>query len=606
MLLLKINEYSNTKVNKNLIDTLKTVKYNQNTSNNNHILLHIKKFDYYIYLTDTLYNFVIYSLLKCYSFICEDESQDYDVKYNQLIDILFEYTDNDGQKIESVVYVNCESIMNVLNSLNKFEILCCNQRLTRIYTYYIHKKLDILQAIHSIYNYFGLPDNTIKELLYKIDLNEQSITLNDLKYSCANMNLKLPILVQMLILYSNEVNYDYKSQNKFLNYLITTIEQEEYENESSRNKTFYLNNYDQASEFEDRSRVTFAQSPVSSITEKMDIDCSDSNTCTNTEEIDAIDMQNRLCELIVKNFEQKQHEELIIKTKNLNLNKQQYDNMLTNEFIDSKLTLQFNTNVITISQKIDFVCDLLYELVKISNINNMEILIKKFFSHQFIYNERLRILIRFLIKYEFKFDNYYLIEMFVDLYVRLDQQLISKQINFEQDELIFGKREYDISNKIQTFFILLLTHQANWSLLDDCVHRLLDKNKKRNFKLNSKIVLDFLWSLIHIPTLWRGMQSTTNFDLYKEESILELNEFEFYCLIDLICDELINVNNRINEIKYLFKKRVQLIIHFLNNNQRMLMLNKLIIYLQNYLCDNNNNNNECYVNSILDFERYNE
>jgi hypothetical protein len=73
-------------------------------------------------------------------------------------------------------------------------------------------------------------------------------------------------------------------------------------------------------------------------------------------------------------------------------------------------------------------------------------------------------------------------------------------------------------------------------------------------KLNSEIVLDFLWSL-HIPTLWRGMDSVSTLDFYKEESILDLDDNELYCLLDLKCDEILYEKKHFdnNEFKYLLK-----------------------------------------------------
>jgi hypothetical protein len=178
--------------------------------------------------------------------------------------------------------------------------------------------------------------------------------------------------------------------------------------------------------------------------------------------------------------------------------------------------------------------------------------------------------------------------MFIDIYVKLDKQIIKKQIDCEKDELVFGRRYISSgeSTKLQTFMILLLTHQANWNILNDCVHRLLDRNKKKFLKLNSKIVLDFLWSLIHIPSLWRGMESVSYLDLYKEESILDLNDYEIYCLTDLICDEILNETKN-NELKYLFKKRIQLLHHFINNKK--CLIDNLSNYLQLNIIDVINN-----------------
>jgi hypothetical protein len=94
-----------------------------------------------------------------------------------------------------------------------------------------------------------------------------------------------------------------------------------------------------------------------------------------------------------------------------------------------------------------------------TRLNNLENLIKNFYFYtnsSLINSERIWIIIKFFIKYEHEFEkNLSLIEMFIDLYVKLD-----KQIDFVKDELVFGKRF--VSNKLQKFLILLLTHPATW------------------------------------------------------------------------------------------------------------------------------------------------
>jgi hypothetical protein len=566
LLLIKTNEYEDTIENKPLIDTLKTVTYIKNSETNNHILLYHKKTQKYIYLNENLFNLCIYLIVKC-SFINETDQ----IKYETLVEILFQDSTTE--------YINCQSLKSVLSDLNKYELLHCSQNLSHIYTFYITKQLSLNEILTSIHAYYGLPTHIIELLLIKIDINEENLNLNDFKNLCSSLNLKSNALIQILKLYAEDIGYDFKSRNKYLNYLIVSND------ESSRNdfkeiKTFYLNIDESKSEIMDVDQFTAAS---------LDDDL-------------VLKEQNILCDNILRLFEQKQHEQLIIKTKNLKLNNE----LNTNSQLISQLnhlTAQIPNNLQTLNDKLVYLVDLLYEMICKTSLNNLENLIKNFFfytNNSLINSERILIIIKFIIKYEHKFEkNLSLIEMFIDLYVKLDKQIINKQIDFEKDELVFGKRF--VSTKLQTFLILLLTHQATWTILHDCVHRLLDRSKKKFLKLNSKIVLDFLWSLIHIPTLWRGMDSVSTLDLYKEESILDLDDNELYCLIDLICDEILyeKKNCDKNEIKYLFKKRVQLLTHFLNNSNSKCLVGKLSLYLQLDIDDIVNN-------GVFDLNDFNE
>ena len=574
IVLIKTNEYEDTNENKVLLDTLKKVEYVKNSETNSHILLYNTLSQKYVYINENLFNLCIYLILKC-SFI--DNSNE--TKHKNLIEFLL-----------TVEYINCSSLKMVLNELNKYELMHCSTNLSDIYLNYINKVLNFDEAVASIYSYYGLPVHIIKLLLNKIDLNEENLSIDDFNNVCMRLNVKKNSLIEILKLYIEEVEFDFKSTNKFLGLL---IDSEVILDESKNIKTFYLNtNTDESI--------------------NMDVDLEETvlTTSLTDNHLVVIHEQNSLCDNILKLFEQKQHDQLIIKTKNLKLNNEQNSN---SELISQLNHLtQIPANLQTLNEKLVYLVDLLYELTCNTKVNNIEILIKNFFfftNNSLINNERVLIIIKFLLKYEYKFEeNSSIVEMLIDLYVKLDKQIINKQVDFEKDELVFGKRfpcRLQPANKLQTFLILLLTHQANWTILNDCVHRLLDRKKKKNFKLYSKIVLDFLWSLIHIPTLWRGMDSVNKLVLYKEDCILDLNENELYSLIDFICDEILNESksNDVNkelQIKYLFKKRIQLLQHFLNNNKKKkFVVEMLAVYLQLNVTDLMNND-------IFDFNDFNE
>ena len=574
-LVIKANEYENTAENEIQIETLKTVKYIKNSESNSQILFFNKQTQKFVYINENIYNLCIYLTIKS-SFVDISSEK----KCKELVKLLFqEFT---------IEFLNCGSLKMVLTDLNKYELLHCNKNLSEIYVNYINKELDFDETLKSLHSYYGLPSYIVELLLYKIDFNEENTSLNDFNNICFTLKLKPNILIEILKLYAEEVGYDFKASNKYLCYLFASNE------EGATNKdikTFYLNTNDEG---------------------EMDVDC-ESVVSTDlmqqeeeqSVEVTQINEQNTLCDSILKLFEQKQHEQLIIKTKNLKLNSEQTSNaQLISQL--NQLTL-IPSNLQTLNEKLVYLVDLLYELICQSSKNNVESLIRNFFfftNNPFVNTERISIIIKFLLKYECKFEqNVSLIEMFIDLYVKLDKQIITKQLDTEKDELVFGKRylfsssDKTTTTKLQTFMILILTHQANWTILNDCVHRLLDRNKTKFLKLNSKIALDFLWSLIHIPTLWRGMESVSNLDLYKEESILDLNENELYCLTDLICDEILNESG--NQLKYLFKKRIQLLHHFMSNKNKKCLIEKLSYYLQLNIVDFINND-------IFNFNDFNE
>ena len=555
--LIKTNEYED-RVH---IEALKSVEYIKDSETNSQILLFSKNTQKYIYINESLFNLSIYLAIKCS--VIDDSNQ---VKYRKLVEILF--------RDSPIDFVNCGSFKMILSDLNKYELLHCKENLSDIYDNYINRELCFEELLKSINSYYGLPSYIVQLILRKIDLNENNWNLNDFNNTCFQLKLKPASLVEILKLYVEDVDYDYKSINKYLCFLIDSNNSEGGNNKEM--KTFYLNTTNDENN-------------------NMEVDCQSIDVMQGVDEdLGLIDEQNILCDNILKLFEQKQHEQLVIKTKNLKLNSEHTAN--TQLIAQLNHLTQIPANLQTLNEKIVYLADLLYELICQTSKNNLENLVKHFFfftNSPLVNSERTSIIIKFLLKYECKFEqNLSLIEMFIDFYVKLDQQIINKQIDCEKDEFVFGKRYLSTdpatSTKLQTFMILLLTHQANWNILNDCVHRLLDRNKKKFLKLNSKIVLDFLWSLIHIPSLWRGMESVSNFDLYKEESILDLNENEIYCLTDLICDEILNENSN-SQLKYLFKKRIQLLHHFINNKNKKCSVDRLSNYLQLNIVDFINN-----------------
>ena len=183
----------------------------------------------------------------------------------------------------------------ILSDLNKYELLHCKENLSDIYDNYINRELCFEELLKSINFYYGLPSYIVQLILRKIDLNENNWNLNDFNNTCFQLKLKPASLVEILKLYVEDVDYDYKSINKYLCFLIDSNNSEGGNNKEM--KTFYLNTTNDENN-------------------NMEVDCQSIDVMQGVDEdLGLIDEQNILCDNILKLFEQKQHEQLVIKTK---------------------------------------------------------------------------------------------------------------------------------------------------------------------------------------------------------------------------------------------------------------------------------------------------
>ncbi len=197
-------------------------------------------------------------------------------------------------------------------------------------------------------------------------------------------------------------------------------------------------------------------------------------------------------------------------------------------------------------------------------------------------------------------NNRCIIDLLLDYFCHIDPQIIDKQFDLEK-RLLFESRKTIKTNNTkksetismtditQSFLLSLFIHQANWQKLFECVQNLLDKHQFFESNLNPAIMLDFMSSLIHIPEFWKGTESRV-LEKYNEENVLNLNENQICCLIDMIIEEtcISYEKNRIKpndhlildhnenlvkdyedmdlvELKFKMNKRIQLLKHFFKN-----------------------------------------
>ena len=216
-------------------------------------------------------------------------------------------------------------------------------------------------------------------------------------------------------------------------------------------------------------------------------------------------------------------------------------------------------------------------------------------------NDRIVALVESILIYENESsnNNRCIIDLLLDYFCHIDPQIIDKQFGLEK-RLLFESRKKTNNTKTsdiismtditQSFLLSLFIHQANWQKLYECVNNLLDSHKFFESNLNTTIILDFMSSLIHIPEFWKGTESRV-LEKYNEENVLNLNENQICCLIDMIIeetcisyeknkikpksDQLILDHNEnlvkdyedidLVELKFKLNKRIQLLKHFFKN-----------------------------------------
>ncbi|RUS89929.1 hypothetical protein EGW08_002281 [Elysia chlorotica] len=134
--------------------------------------------------------------------------------------------------------------------------------------------------------------------------------------------------------------------------------------------------------------------------------------------------------------------------------------------------------------------------------------------------------------------------LFIDWMSLLDPEIVKTNPELEQ-KLLFARDVKDrkavgsaegASVSSQAHLLALLTHQANWSTLVQCVSRLLQPSNTQ--RLDPSAVLDFLWACGHIPKIWQGREKSTQKVEYKED-VLQLTAPQLTVVVDLIVEEML-------------------------------------------------------------------
>ncbi|GFS14002.1 integrator complex subunit 1, partial [Elysia marginata] len=139
--------------------------------------------------------------------------------------------------------------------------------------------------------------------------------------------------------------------------------------------------------------------------------------------------------------------------------------------------------------------------------------------------------------------------LFVDWMSLLDPEIVHSNPDLEQ-KLLFartvtnrkagkaagGPNHQGASVSSQAHLLALLTHQASWATLVQCVSRLLQPAHAR--QLDPTAVLDFLWACEHIPKIWQGREKSTQKIEYKED-VLRLTFPQLAAVVDLIVEEML-------------------------------------------------------------------
>lgn len=120
----------------------------------------------------------------------------------------------------------------------------------------------------------------------------------------------------------------------------------------------------------------------------------------------------------------------------------------------------------------------------------------------------------------------------------LEQKLLFARTVSERDfeQIVEGSGERSGGVSSQAHLLALLTHQASWPTLVQCVSRLLQPEQAQ--QLNPSAVLDFLWACGHIPKIWQGREKSTQKIEYKED-VLRLTTPQLTTMLDLIVEEML-------------------------------------------------------------------
>ncbi|GFN78406.1 integrator complex subunit 1, partial [Plakobranchus ocellatus] len=139
--------------------------------------------------------------------------------------------------------------------------------------------------------------------------------------------------------------------------------------------------------------------------------------------------------------------------------------------------------------------------------------------------------------------------LFIDWMSLLDPEIVQSNPELEQT-LLFARtvknKEASKTNQdagpkkscisSQAHLLALLTHQASWSTLIQCLTRLLQPGKIH--QLDPTAVLDFLWACEHIPKIWQGREKSTQKVEFKED-VLTLTSPQLTVVVDLIIEEML-------------------------------------------------------------------
>ncbi|XP_053550643.1 integrator complex subunit 1 [Bombina bombina] len=128
--------------------------------------------------------------------------------------------------------------------------------------------------------------------------------------------------------------------------------------------------------------------------------------------------------------------------------------------------------------------------------------------------------------------------LLIDWLDLLDPEVISSCPDLQQ-RLLFSWNKVKGSSgshppSFRPYLLALLTHQANWTTIHQCISILLSKQREQRFDPSAS--LDFLWACIHIPRIWQGRDQRIP-QKRRDEFVLHLKLSELICLVDLIISE---------------------------------------------------------------------
>ncbi|XP_053327489.1 integrator complex subunit 1 [Spea bombifrons] len=171
--------------------------------------------------------------------------------------------------------------------------------------------------------------------------------------------------------------------------------------------------------------------------------------------------------------------------------------------------------------------------------------------------------------------------LLIDWLDLLDPEVISSCPDLQQ-RLLFSCSKVKASGGSQPpsfrpYLLALLTHQANWTTLHQCIGILLSKQREQRFDPSAS--LDFLWACIHIPRIWQGRDQHTP-QKRRDEFLLHLKPSELVCLVDLIISEAESRSQGPKEASCpLIQSRLPLLISCCHGNQES--IKKVMEYLNN-------------------------